>query len=140
MGDKRVGMEQDPFDPTEYRRVSSDAECQAKKGQARKTGISPEHAGAETEVLPELIRPQPDALLPGDFFDLLYAAELLEGSVSCLVCRHASGNVSLDQTLDMLTYLLCYFRITAVLMKQSEQARKPGTKSRHKFRSRPGPG
>jgi hypothetical protein len=32
----------------------------------------------------------------------------------------------------MLTYLFLYFRITAVLMKQPEQAGKPGVQARHK--------
>ena len=46
-----IGADQNAFDPTEHGRVRANAKCQTKNRQNGKTGTTPKHSEAETQVL-----------------------------------------------------------------------------------------
>src|SRR5437667_7585675 len=129
MRDERVGANQNSLDPTEHRRVGADAERQTKNCKNGKSRATPKHSRAEPQVLPKLVRPHPDSLFACNLLDLFDAAELSHRGGARRFGRHAGGDVPFGQTIKMLLYLLRHVCIAALLLKEPEQATKPGVKS-----------
>src|SRR5439155_18845584 len=58
-------------------------------------------------------------------------AELAQRCVTRFVRQHSRGNVALDQKIEMRLYFFSHLGAPFVFLKETEQAREPGAKSRH---------
>src|SRR5205814_9049706 len=77
------------------------------------------------------VGPAPEPLFARDCFNPPGTAEWAQRFIARLVGQQSRGNVSLDQKIEMRLHFFRHLGVPSVFLKQPEQSREPGAKSRH---------
>jgi hypothetical protein len=117
MSDKRIGANQNSFDPAKDGGTCPDAEGETQNCQNGEAPAASEHACAKSDILKKFVRPHAHALFARDFFGLLDSAELSQRRVARFMGQHSRRDVSFDQKIDMLLNFFRHLGVTAAFLK-----------------------
>jgi hypothetical protein len=99
--------------------VCADAQREREDSDKSKSRRFSKETAPKAQILQKVICPPPHALFAGDFLNLLDTAKLFERRAPRLVRRHASGQITLGQAIEMLLNLLCHLGIAFPLLKET---------------------
>ena len=115
----------------EERSGGGEADRERRDGDNGRSAVPPQGASGEPEIFPELLQPDPAALVAGLFLDAVEVAELPPGGAVGLLRRHSGGAVRGRLKLEVRLQLRGHRGFELAAAKQRPQAGEKATNGTH---------